>query len=139
MNLNVNALRSPKNKLYLAIALLAVLGLAASSRGMDMVTASRWLVAGLCMAGLGFWMIRQRGQTAGYAPLPRLNVLARTGLSPKCSLALVEADGRTLLVAFGDGFAQFADAPKAVSGKAPRKLGRRVAPKSRRSPKVVSP
>lgn len=135
----MNFLRSPKNKLYLALALLAVLGLVASSRGLDMVTGARFIVAGLCLAGLGFWMVRQRGKAGGYQPLPRLNVLARTGLSPKCSLALVEADGRTLLVAFGDGFAQFADAPAAVTQKSPRKMGRRVAPRSRRSAKVVSP
>lgn len=131
----MNFFRSPKNKLYAAIGLLAVLGLAASSRGFDMVTGARWLVGGLCLAGLGFWMVRQRGKTGGYQPLPRLNVITRTGLSPKCSLALVEADGRTLLVAFGDGFAQFADAPAAPTPK----QGRRVAPKIRRPRKVVSP
>jgi hypothetical protein len=135
----MNFLSSPKNKLYAALALLVVLGAAASSRGLDVVTAARWLVGGVCLVGLGFWMVRQRAKTGGFQPLPRLTVLARAGLSPKCSLALVEADGRTLLVAFGDGFAQFADAPATSTPKSPRKQGRRVAPKSRRPRKVVSP
>ena len=135
----MNALRSPKHKLYAAIGLLTALGLVASTRGFDMVSGARWLVAGVLLVGLGFWMVRQRSRTAGFKPLPRLNVLARTGLSPKCSLALVEADGRTLLIAFGDGFAQFADSPAALKTKAPRIQGRRAAPKSRRSRKVVSP
>lgn len=140
--MNLNALRTPKMKLYAALALLAVLGLAASTQGLSVVTAARWVVALGCLAGLAFWMARQKARTDVFKPLPRLQVLARTGLSPKCSLALVEADGKTLLVAFGDGFAQFADAP--VSGKVtkqsrPQAQARRVAPKVRRPRKVVSP
>lgn len=132
-------LRSPKHKLYAALALLVGLAIAASVRGIDLVSGARWLIAGACLIGLGFWMVHHRRRTAGFEPLPRLNVLARTGLSAKCSLALVEADGRTLLVAFGDGFAQFAETPAASAPRAPTKLGRRVLPKSRRPRKVVSP
>ncbi|MFL5321870.1 MAG: hypothetical protein ACJ790_19570 [Myxococcaceae bacterium] len=137
----MNFLKTPKMKLYAALALLAALGLAASTRGFDVVTLSRWVLGLGCVVGLGIWMARQQKGTAGFKPLPRLQVLARTGLSPKCSLALVEADGKTLLVAFGDGFAQFADAPVSgtTSKPAPKVQARRVAPKSRRPRKVVSP
>lgn len=142
MNLNAAAsFRSPRTKLYAAVALLGALGLAASTQGFSVVTVARWIVGIGCLAGLGFWMVRQKQRTDGFKPLPRLQVLSRTGLSPKCSLALVEADGRTLLVAYGDGFAQFAEAPvKAVKGSSRSKSqARRAVPKSRRPRKVVSP
>lgn len=136
----MNQLRSPQTKLILALALLAGLGLCASSSGFSLVTASRWILGLSSLAGLAFWMHRQKPRTPGFDALPRLTVLARTGLSPKCSLALVEADGRTLLVAFGDGFAQFADAPaEAAPTQKVQAKARRVAPKSRRPRKVVSP
>ena len=53
---------------------------------------------------------------------PRLKILSKTGLSQRCGLALVEADGKTVLVAFGDGFAQLLDSqPTKTRRRASRK------------------
>ena len=108
-------LRSPKNKLIAAAVLIAVLAAAAQVHGFDAVSLSRWLIAGLSIVGLGFWALKKRNVAPAFALPPRLQVLSKTGLSQRCSLALVEADGRTFLVAFGDGFAEMREAPRAAA------------------------
>jgi hypothetical protein len=40
-----------------------------------------------------------------------LRVVSRAGLSQRCGIALVEADGHSFLVAFGDSFAEIQKAP----------------------------
>jgi flagellar biogenesis protein FliO len=107
-------LRSPRNKLIAAAVLIAVLAAAAQAHGFDAVSLSRWLIAGLSMVGLGFWALKKRNAAPAFALPPRLRVLSKTGLSQRCSLALVEADGRNFLVAFGDGFAEMREAPHAA-------------------------
>jgi len=106
--------QSPKNKLLLAAALLAVLLLLAPAHGISAATIAR-LVLGLgALAGLALWAHRRGGGAAKFQLPGRLTVAARTGLSPKCSVALVEADGRSYLVAFGDGFAEIQETPAAA-------------------------
>jgi hypothetical protein len=60
----------------------------------------------------------------------RLKVVSRAGLSQRCGLVLVEADGRSFLVAFGDSFAEIHEAPASQ-----RLLGppRRLSPRRRAS------
>jgi hypothetical protein len=80
---------------------------------------ARTLAGTFAAALLAWWWWRARAGAAGprlQLP-PRLQVHARTGLSPRCGLALVEADGRTFLVAYGDGFAHFR--ATAASGRTP--------------------
>jgi flagellar protein FliO/FliZ len=117
-------LGSPKHKLIAASVLLIALVVLAGLQGLPMVSASRWLLGAAAVAGLAIWMWRTRG-TGLAAPPSRLHVLSRAGLSQRCGLALVEADGRTFLVAYGDGFAEMLEAPvKAVARKS-RKAGAR--------------
>ncbi|MCI0572155.1 MAG: flagellar biosynthetic protein FliO [Myxococcaceae bacterium] len=101
-------LRSPRGKLAIALGLLLLLALAlATAAGAtSAATIARWVLGGSA-AGLGVWMWHRRGnqQRARFALPGRLQVHARAGLSPRCSLALVEADGERFLVAFGEGFA----------------------------------
>ena len=97
---------SPRSRLLVAGAL--VLGLAALGPfgGVSMTSAARWLLGAVALGGLGWWL-RQRGAAGpGLPALERMRVISRTGLSPRCGLALVEVDGRGFLVAFGDSFAE---------------------------------
>jgi hypothetical protein len=122
--------QSPKNKLLLASVLLAVLLLLAPAHGISAATIAR-LVLGLgALAALAFWSHRRSGGAAKFQLPGRLTVAARTGLSPKCSVALVEADGRTFLVAFGDGFAEIQETPAAVRPVA--RQARKSKPRTRR-------
>ncbi len=99
----MNALRSPRNKLLVAAAALgAVLLLGALSQAG--AVPGRWLLAVAALPAIAVLWKKKGGVATGEEP--RLRVLARTGLSQRCGLALVEADGRTVLVAFGDGFAE---------------------------------
>jgi hypothetical protein len=123
--------QSPKNKLLLASALLGVLLLLAPGHGVSPATVARNALGLGALAGLAFWAQR-KGQGASKFQLPgRLTVAARTGLSPKCAVALVEADGRTYLVAYGDGFAEIQETVAA----APRPLrqARKAKPLTRRA------
>src|SRR5438874_13447037 len=123
-------LRSPRNKLVALSVLLVVLAAAASINGINASVAARG-VLGLCAAaGMAFWFWKQRSAQAKFALPPRLSVLAKTGLSQRCGLALVEADGRTYLVVHGDGFAEVCEAPTGA-----KVSGRRGAPRRRRTPR----
>lgn len=136
----MNFLRSPKNKLVAAAVAVLALALLAPTQGISASIAARALLGVACVAGIGWWFLRQRsGASEPIAPAPRLRVLARTGLSQKTGLALVEADGQSYLVAFGDGFAelQVADATTAFpvpKARRPRPLNRR----SKQSRKAVA-
>ena len=99
-------LKTPKAKLLAACGLLAALALIAPSQSMNPTMLARLVLGGVALAGLAWWAVRRQASPAKFALAPRLQVAARTGLSPKCSVALVEADGRTYLIAFGDGFAE---------------------------------
>lgn len=99
---------SPRGRLLLASALLVGLATLAPLGGLSLVGTSRLLVGSMALAGLG-WVLLRKGGMAGSAdaaaPDP-LSIVSRTGLSQRCGLALVEADGRRYLVAYGDTFAE---------------------------------
>ncbi len=113
-------LRSPKNKLLAASAMLVVLAVAASAKGIDAGGIARWVLGAAAIAGIAFWFVKARSAGAKFALPGRLQVISRAGLSPKCGVALVEADGRTYLVVYGDGFAEVSPAPAVVTAKARR-------------------
>lgn len=117
----MNFLRSPSNKLLIAAAAIVLLALLAPTQGVSAATSARVVIALGCVAGLAWWFLRQKGAGGVLAPAPRLQVLARTGLSGRCGMALVEADGRNYLVVYGDGFAELHDAQ--VAFPSPRKGG----------------
>ncbi|HEY8207913.1 MAG TPA: hypothetical protein VIG99_10565 [Myxococcaceae bacterium] len=102
---------SPTVKMKLLAASLLVLLLAAFAQqtGASAALVARVALGVAAAGGLGVWMLRARGRSGSGRPFqlpPRLSVAARTGLSPRCGVALVEADGGRYLVAYGDGFAQ---------------------------------
>jgi len=100
-------LRSPRNKLlFAAAAILALALLAPMNGGTSPASVARVLLVGGCLAALAGWFWKARTRVAAFEPPARMRVVSKTGLSPRCGLALVEADGRTFLVAFGDGFAE---------------------------------
>lgn len=102
----MNALRSPRYKLFIAAGLLAVLALLATIDGIGASQAARALLGVAAVAALGAWWARRRRASDDPMSAPRLQVISRAGLSQRCGLALVEADGRRYLVVFGDGFAE---------------------------------
>lgn len=110
----------PRRKLLLAGAILVVLAAAAGWTAGGAVTGAR---AALGVTGAAVCLVwwRKRARMPGApAPIPRLAVVERAGLSPRCSVALVRADGREYLIAFGDGYAQIHPTPSA-----PVRFGRR--------------
>jgi flagellar protein FliO/FliZ len=104
----MHMLTSPRGKLLGALALLTVLGLSAALRDAGAAQVARGLLAVGAALLVGAWLWRGRGGAARarFALPQRLQVHARTGLSQRCGLALVEADGQRFLVAYGDGFAE---------------------------------
>lgn len=127
--------QSPKMKLMLASLLLAALLVMAPTHGVSAVAVAR-IVLGLgALVALVLWTRRKGGGGAKFQLPGRLTVAARAGLSPKCSLALVEADGKTFLVAYGDGFAEIQETPR----EAPKaRQARRSKPLTRRSSVAAS-
>lgn len=106
MNPNEMLPMNPKTKLLVASAVLLALGAAAALTGLDSALIARIALGGAAVAGLAWWFTKARhAQTAG-APKPRLEIIARTGLSQRTGLALIEVDGKALLVVHGDGFAE---------------------------------
>ncbi|RKG53115.1 hypothetical protein D7X30_32015 [Corallococcus sp. AB011P] len=99
---------SPRGRLLFASALLVGLATLAPLGGLSLVGSSRLLIGAMALAGLG-WVVLRKGGMAGSAdaaaPEP-LSIVSRTGLSQRCGLALVEADGQRYLVAYGDTFAE---------------------------------
>jgi flagellar protein FliO/FliZ len=114
-------LQAPRTKLLLACALLALLLITGASQGLSIVALSRVALIAALFAGAILW-VRSRGRSSSQPHSPHsLRVLSKAGLSPRCSLALVSAEGRQYLVAYGDGFAQIELA------SAPRRTSRRYA------------
>ena len=102
---------SLKVKLIAAAFLILLLAAFAQQSGTSAALMARIALAVAALAGLTAWWIRARGGAGRPFQLPPLlSVAARTGLSPRCGVALVEADGRRFLVAYGDGFAQLLNA-----------------------------
>ncbi len=122
----MTALQNPKTKLLLALALLGGLLAASAAQGVGGATVARLLLGLSALAALGWWGYRRRGAEPGAPTQRRMQVLDRTGLSPRCGLALVAIDGREFLVAYGDGFAEIQ-----VAAEAPVTKARRPFPKPR--------
>jgi flagellar protein FliO/FliZ len=117
-------LRSPRNKLIAASALLLVLVAAASLKGLDAAPIARIVLGAAAVIPFAVWVRRARKASTLSAPV-RLEVLSRTGLSQRCGVALVRAEGRTFLVVHGDGYAEICDAasapPRARRPRPPRR------------------
>ncbi|MFP2962748.1 flagellar biosynthetic protein FliO [Myxococcus sp. 1LA] len=97
---------SPRSRLLLAGALVLGLSVLGPVAGASSTVAARWLLGGVALAVLGWWLLWRGGGATGAPEAPRLNVVSRAGLSQRCGVALVEVDGRSYLVAFGDAFAE---------------------------------
>lgn len=115
-----------KQKALVAGCILLALPVVAAGTGTSAATAARIALAFAALGGALLWARARRGGRSGEVPEARLRVLQRAGLSGRCNLALVLADGREFLVAYGDGFAQIHPAPR------PAVAGRRVSPRIRR-------
>ncbi len=98
---------TPRNKLLLALAALALLPLAGALHGQSGATIARVVLALCAVGGMAWWLLRARtsGGTS-YRNAPRLKVVQRVGLSARSGLALVEIDGRPYVVVHGEGFAR---------------------------------
>lgn len=113
-------IRSPKGKLLLAALLLISLSAAASLGGMSAASTSRWALGAVAVGASLWWTTRSRTTGAGQVAQARLSVIGRAGLSQRCGVALVEADGRAYLVVHGEGYAEVCEAKVAVAAKARR-------------------
>ncbi len=121
---------SPRQRLLIASGLILCLAAVAPLGGLSASGAARWLLGLVALAGLGWWLWRRSPAGPRFSLPERLKVVSRAGLSQRCGIALVEADGRSFLVAFGDSFAEIHDAP--VSRRA-LSQARRPAPRRRAS------
>jgi flagellar biogenesis protein FliO len=97
---------SPRNKLLLALGLVLGLSALAPLGGVSAAVLARGLLGGAALVGLGWWLVRRGRADVRFARTERMRVVSRTGLSPRCGLALVEVEGSHYLVAFGDSFAE---------------------------------
>ena len=102
---------SPRHRLLLASGLILGLAALASWSSLPAPGGARWLLGAAMLAGLGWWWSRRNAGGARFVLPHRLQVISRAGLSQRCGLALVEADGRGYLVAYGDSFAEIREAP----------------------------
>lgn len=102
---------TPRGRLLLSGGLLAGLLLTALARQQGWGGMGAWI--GVGALAVACWLWRQGGQSGAGVPeeIP-LEVRARTGLSPRCGLALVEAGGERYLVVHGDGFATVHGMPR---------------------------
>jgi flagellar protein FliO/FliZ len=121
---------SPRHRLLLASGLILGLAALAPLGGLSASGAARWILGAVALGTLGWWLWRRGGASPRFVLPDRLKVVSRAGLSQRCGIALVEADGRSFLVAFGDSFAEIHEspAPKRVPAQA-----RRVSPRRRAS------
>ncbi len=97
---------SPRSKLLLAAGLLLGLAALAPMGGLSATSVARGLLGALVLVGLGVWLMR-RGRAESRFALPEpMRVVSRTGLSPRCGLALVEVEKGRYLVVYGDSYAE---------------------------------
>ena len=116
---------TPRTKLLAASGLLLALAAAASLNGISAASLARVLLGLAAIGGAVLFAVRRPRPAPGFALEPRLRVVQRAGLSPRCSVALVALDGAEFLVAYGDGFAEIRPASAA------RVRGRRPVPAAR--------
>ncbi len=115
---------SPRAKLLLAAGLVLLLALLTPGAGAHPVALARGVLGVGVVAGLGWWWARGRARGPAFALDEPLKILARKGLSPRCTVALVQAEGRRFLVTYGDAFAQVQAMPP-PRRRAPRRVVRR--------------
>lgn len=121
---------SPRHRLLLASGLILGLAALVPLGGLSASGTARWILGAVALAGLGWWLWRRGGASPRFVLPDRLKVVSRAGLSQRCGIALVEADGRSFLVAFGDSFAEIHESP--IPKRVPAQA-RRVAPRRRAS------
>ena len=121
---------SARHRLLIASGLIVALAALASWGGLAASTGARWLLGAIVLGGLGWWWSRRRPRGHGFVFPERLQIISRTGLSQRCGIALVEADGRSFLVAYGDSFAEIRGASGLERGFS---QARRLAPRRRAS------
>ncbi len=99
---------SPKQKVLAASCALMAMFAVAAAQGASPTAIARVLVGLGALAAMAVWFARQRGfgPKAANAAAPRLAVVARTGLSQRAGVALIEVDGKPFIVVHGDGYAQ---------------------------------
>jgi hypothetical protein len=108
---SIDAKSPAKTKLWAiggCIGALAIAQVCSGAHGSIGAASVRMLVVLACFAGAAFWLIRKLPNlsVSGSKLEPALKIVGKTALSPKNGLALVEADGIRVLVAYGDGFAR---------------------------------
>jgi flagellar protein FliO/FliZ len=120
----MNALSSPKTKLIAASVALTALLATASMHGVAATHLSRAALAIVALGGLGWWFLRARGFSSPkkLQLAPRMTVVSRASLSQRAALALVEVDGRTFLIAHGDGYAEICAAGEKPAAPAARTI-----------------
>jgi len=73
---------------------------------MSGVMVARVVLALVMVVGVGGWWLRRGAARTRRVPVAeRMKVVCRDGLSPRCGVALVEAEGRSFLITFGESFA----------------------------------
>ena len=97
---------APRTKLVAASGLLVLLAFAGPRGGVSVAALARTLLGLAALVAVVWWMSRARSRGAAFRIEEPLQVLSRRGLSPRCAVALVEAEGRRFLVAYGEGFAR---------------------------------
>lgn len=123
------ALHSPRHKALAATAATLLVIAVAASQGASAAVVARMILLVVGAAAIGWFATRRGASTTKFQLPPRLQVVSRAGLSQRCSVALIEADGRSYLVAYGDGFAEIRaeGAPaRAAQGRRPRRTLKRT-------------
>ncbi|MBM7114262.1 hypothetical protein [Archangium primigenium] len=70
-------------------------------------TSTARMLWGALVLGAGlFWWCRRGWNRARFPGAEPLRVVARTGLSQRCGVAVLDVEGRHYLVVFGDSFAE---------------------------------
>ena len=123
---------TPRTRMCGAAALVLLLALVAPRGGLSVVGLARVPLALLLLGGAGWWLLRGRMSRPAFQLREPLKVLSRQGLSPRCSVALVDAEGQRFLVAYGEGFARVQVVAARRGSPARRMPSRRGAPASGR-------
>jgi flagellar protein FliO/FliZ len=113
---------SARTKMWMVVGLLLGLAALVPLGGLSAASSARGLLGALALVGLGGWLMR-RGRAKSRFPLSEpMRVVSRTGLSPRCGLALVEVEKGRYLVAYGDSYAEIrrVHAPVRVKTRARR-------------------
>lgn len=103
----MRAIPAPLRRVLLSLCLLGGVVLLAAMRSdstMELGSAQLWLALAAVGGAVVLWKGRRGGRPDDWVE-PALEVRARTGLTSRCGLALIEADGQSFLVVHGEGFA----------------------------------